>query len=296
MHKRVTIVTHSGKFHADDVFATASLILLFGKRPVVARIERTRDEAIIAVGDFVLDVGSVYDPLKERFDHHQTGGAGIRENGIPYAAFGLVWKKYGAVVAGSEEAALIIDKNIVQFIDCLDNGMGALKPVFADVMPYAIDEIIDMFNPSWRDASPDYDERFGEAVNFAAKILSREIKSAQDFLASREIVESAYENAQDKRIIVLDKNHPWGNILNRFPEPLLVVEPSYEHWRIGTVRNDTAIFEDRKKLPIAWAGKRDAELSAITGVSDSIFCHNKRFMAVAKSKEGAIALAQKALE
>ena len=296
MHKRVTIVTHSGKFHADDVFATATLILLFGKRPVVAHIERTRDEAVIATGDFVLDVGSVYDPLKERFDHHQTGGAGTRANGIPYAAFGLVWKKYGAVVAGSEDAASMLDKNLVQFIDCLDNGIGALKPVHADAMPYTVDEIIDIFNPSWRDASPEYDERFGEAVNFASKILSREIKNTQDFLASKEIIESAYENARDKRSIFLEKNYQWGNILNKFPEPLFVVEPSYEHWRVGTVRDNPTTFDDRKKLPEAWAGKRDAELAQASGVPDAVFCHNKRFMAIAKTKEGALALAQKALD
>ena len=206
MHKRVTIVTHSGKFHADDVFATATLILLFGKKPVVAHIVRTRDGSVIATGDFVLDVGSVCDPDKERFDHHQTGGAGTRANGIPYAAFGLVWKKYGAVVAGSEDAASMLDKKLVQFIDCLDNGIGALRPVHADAMPYTVDEIIDMFNPSWRDTSPEYDEHFSEAVNFAAKILSREIKNTQDFLASKEIIESAYENASDKRFIFLEKN------------------------------------------------------------------------------------------
>jgi uncharacterized UPF0160 family protein len=37
------------------------------------------------------------------------------------------------------------------------------------------------------------------------------------------------------------------------------------------------------------------ELAQVTGVADAVFCHNKLFMAVAKSKEGAIKLAELAL-
>ena len=48
-------------------------------------------------------------------------------------------------------------------------------------------------------------------------------------------------------------------------------------------------------LPESWAGKDGEELQKITGVPDAIFCHNKRFMASAGSREGAIALAQKAI-
>ena len=39
--------------------------------------------------DIVIDVGGQYDPDAGRFDHHQRGGAGERENGIPYSSFGL---------------------------------------------------------------------------------------------------------------------------------------------------------------------------------------------------------------
>lgn len=36
----------------------------------------------------VVDIGGVYDLETNHFDHHQIGGAGKRENGIPYAAIG----------------------------------------------------------------------------------------------------------------------------------------------------------------------------------------------------------------
>src|SRR3989344_2675707 len=87
------IVVHDGGFHADDVFSVAALLLYLSGD---AKVVRTRDPRIIESGDFVVDVGGVYDAERNRLDHHQTGGAGARTNGIPYAAFGLVWKKFGA--------------------------------------------------------------------------------------------------------------------------------------------------------------------------------------------------------
>ncbi|MEK7088001.1 MAG: MYG1 family protein, partial [Patescibacteria group bacterium] len=41
---------------------------------------------------------------------------------------------------------------------------------------------------------------------------------------------------------------------------------------------------------------RDAKLAEVTGVPDAVFAHRNRFMAVARSKEGAIALAKLALQ
>ena len=48
-------------------------------------------------------------------------------------------------------------------------------------------------------------------------------------------------------------------------------------------------------FPKSWSGKRGEELAEITGVKDAVFCHNDIFFAVAKSKEGAIELAKKAI-
>ena len=47
-------VTHNSTFHADDVFATATLSLLFGDD---ISFTRTRDADIIAGADIVYDVG-----------------------------------------------------------------------------------------------------------------------------------------------------------------------------------------------------------------------------------------------
>ena len=46
----------------------------------------------------------------------------------------------------------------------------------------------------------------------------------------------------------------------------------------------------------SWAGLRDADLAAVTGVPDAGFCHNGRFIAAAKSYEGIYAMALQALK
>ena len=119
MDKKVIIATHDGMFHADEVFAVAAILCFLDTAPVLATVVRTRDEDTIRKADFAVDVGSVYDTEKNRFDHHQEGGAGKRENGIldiPYASFGLVWRKFGYNIAGSPAVAELVDKNLVASI------------------------------------------------------------------------------------------------------------------------------------------------------------------------------------
>ena len=75
--------THAGKFHADDVFATALLQIL---RP---DIKITR--GFVVPDDFD---GIVYDVGFGMFDHHQEPRE-CRPNGVPYAALGLLWRVLG---------------------------------------------------------------------------------------------------------------------------------------------------------------------------------------------------------
>ncbi len=295
------IITHNGNFHADDVFGVATLLLHFAGEGKEPKIIRTRDPETIKTGDIVLDVGGEYDQERNRFDHHQIGGAGKRENDVPYASFGLIWKKFGPAIAGDSEVAELVDKNLVQFIDAADNGDGELKPFKADALPYTIKRAIDIFNPDWRDERQDFDGWFFQAVGFASGVLKREIEFAKMTLESRQAVAAAYQNATDKRIIVLDKEYQWEDILNKYPEPLFVILPRLGEenkivWRLGTVRDGRESFANRKDLPVEWAGKRNEELVKITDVADALFCHNKLFVAYTKSREGALALAKLALK
>ena len=59
-----TIITHDGKFHADDVFAVATLLLILRRESPSVSIVRSRDSALVARADFVIDVGGQYNEEK----------------------------------------------------------------------------------------------------------------------------------------------------------------------------------------------------------------------------------------
>jgi uncharacterized UPF0160 family protein len=73
-------VTHSGKFHCDEVFGYAVLRLALGDEH---ELRRTRKPDVIAAADIVWDVGGIYDADTKRFDHHQKG-APLRNDGAPF--------------------------------------------------------------------------------------------------------------------------------------------------------------------------------------------------------------------
>ena len=301
LSKETIIVTHSGSFHTDDVFAVAAITLFLKDTPY--KVIRTRDMEIIENGDFVVDVGNIYNSDKDRFDHHQQeGGAGKRDNGIPYSSFGLVWKKYGEELCGSKEVANSIERRLVFPIDASDNGMETYIKSSENLTPYTIHNIIEDFYPTWKEeeSGQDFDTAFVEVLKVAQKILLREIQKASDKKDGEVFVKKAYDEAEDKKIIVIDGRYPWETILLHCPEPLYVVSPDSQGndcWKIKAIREDPeASFKNRKDLPKSWAGKRDEELAEVTGVNDAIFCHNKLFIAVAGSKEGAITLAKMAVD
>ena len=292
--KKIRIITHSGTFHADEILAVASLQLLLKDKN--CEVIRTRDPNVILTGDYVVDVGSLYDPATNRFDHHQHGGAGERENGIPYSAFGLVWKEYGEQISGSKEVARAIDVQIGYPVDMGDNGMDYYKLVRIDTEPLLLQFMVAMFRPTWKN-NVSADERFAELVELMKRMLQLAIKNEHDNIEGGKLVETAYQNTEDKRVVVLDGPYPWQGTLAGHPEPLFVVKPKTQNtfWEVECVRDNPFGFANRKNLPEAWAGYRDQELAGITGVSDSVFCHNRRYIAVAESKEGALKLAQLAL-
>lgn len=288
--KKKICVTHNGSFHSDDLFATAALFILNNGN---IKIIRTRDPKWFEKGNYVYDVGGIYDSKINRFDHHQEKGAGMRENGIPYSSFGLVWKKYGEKICGSKELSDKIEERLVQSIDANDNGIN-LFDVKGEIAPYTIQDIFFNFRPTWQEEQ-DYDACFIKLLPFVVEILKREIIQMRDKLKAESIVRNAYEKAEDKRVIFFDGTYPWFETINEYSEPLYVISKKGETWRAEAVRKEKYKFETRKPFPEAWAGKRDGEMAKISGVSDAIFCHNGRFLIVAKSKEGIIELVKKAL-
>lgn len=285
--KIIKIGTHGGDFHPDEIGAIAILKIALDCQ---IEIYRTRDEKVLKTMDYLVDVGNVYDNEKY-FDHHQPGGAGKRNNGIPYASFGLMWKKFGLKLCSSKSIVDSIDKIFIQQIDAIDNGLNlgensiksAGLPFFAIVKAYrqlqGEDENI-------------ANDNFHELVDLIAKVLKRAIAGFEQELDDKTFVKDAYNDSEDKRIVVLGKLCQWESILRAYPEPIYAVFPKDDLWRVMTVED---FHFKRKSLPEKWAGLPKEELAKITGVKDAVFCHKNRFVVVAESREGAIALAKLAL-
>ncbi len=293
METKKILVTHNSKFHADDVFATATLKLRFGNDVTIIR---SRDASTIEKADIVYDVGGIYDPEKDRFDHHQPERAGNRPNGIPYASFGLVWKKYGPDICGSHEVADALDAYLVQAIDAPDNGVD-LFTLTRDIVPYLFSDGLYTFRPTWKEDSRRVDEGFFEAVAIAEKILARAIVQARDRIEGERAVIDAYNKAEDKRVIILDDRYPWEVVALTFPETLFVIAPRINdgQWNAEGVRVKKGSMECRIYFPEAWAGKYHQELADVTGIQGSVFCHLGRFMVTAKTKEDVLALVKMTL-
>lgn len=284
-----TIVTHNGNFHADDVFSIAALKCIFPSFKLI----RTRDLTLIANADIVIDVGGEYDADKGRFDHHQRGGAGERDNGIPYSSFGLIWKKYGVEICnGNQEVANSVDAGLVSVIDAID--CGHVEGIYEGI---SLSQTISMFNPTWQEEG-DFDSCFDEAVDFASRVLTRFIASSNGGISAKEIVAKAIDDAQDPRVIVLDKYVPWKRTVHALSEQALyILYPSQTgQWRIQTVPIEPGSFDDRKPLPTEWAGLSDKALQDVTGLDDAMFCHNGLFIAGAESFESTMKMALLALE
>ena len=285
----ITIATHNGNFHADDVFSIAALKHVYPSFTLI----RTRDLTLIAQADVVIDVGGEYDAQAGRFDHHQRGGAGERENGIPFSSFGLIWKQHGvAICQGNQDVAKSVDAGLVSTIDAVD--CGHVKGVAQGI---SLSNTISMFNPTWQEDSH-FDTCFDEAVDFASRVLERFIASASGGIAAKDIVAKAIDDAEDARLIVLEKYTPWKRTVHGLSkEALFVVYPSDTgQWRIQTVPVELGSFEDRKSLPKAWAGLSDKALQDMTGIDDAMFCHNGLFIAGAQSFESVMKMAAVALQ
>ena len=287
------IATHNGPFHCDDVFAVAVLLKLYPD----AEIVRTRDTEVMDVCDIVLDVGQIYDHDKKRYDHHQLGKAGERENGISYSALGLVWRHYGLEwCEDNKDLWQKIDGGFVTAIDADDNGQELYTLTEFEIGPIALWDVIKWFRPMYGEAFS-FDEGFMRAVEFATTVLLRYKTKCLAGLSLLQKVSVLYLEQPDKRAFVMEEHMPLGEFAEEATELLFTVYPDANHnWRISTVPKEKGTFKNRKDLPESWAGLSGEALADVTGVEDAVFCHNERFIAGAKTKEGVLKLLKLALE
>ena len=266
-------LTHGGKFHADDVFSTA---LLFYINPQIKILRKNQ-----VPDDFT---GLVYDIGRGAFDHHQKDSR-IRENGVPYAAFGLLWEALGADILG-EELAGQFDEEFVQPLDCNDNT-GEKNELAS---------LIGSFNPSW-DEEGGSDDAFFEAVSVAGKILEHKFlkyqangradEQVERVLLQHEQAVLAGEKPDEEKILVLKEFVPCQKKLKE-TEIEFVVFPSNRGGYCIQPQKREHSMNYKCSFPERWLGLEKEELQKESGLKSASFCHKGGFLMTVDTLEDAI--------
>lgn len=279
--KDANVITHSGEFHADDVFAVA--ILSFLKE---IKLTRTRDIEGVSNDTIIVDVGFEYDG-KRKFDHHQ-GLMIKRKNGENFASAGLIWMHYGKEILEKNNSQFkdkvfeVVDDELMSKIDAHDNGEAESE----------ISELISEFNPKLINELSSYDSYFIEAVMLARKIIENKIKTVESKYREYEEIKKEMDITKGNTVF-LKKYYPnWCEIVLEIDKKHKIDYCVYPYMNesvhiVCIPPNKRKKFEQRKPMPKEWAGLSGKELEQETGIKGTIFCHLKQFFMAVNSEETA---------
>lgn len=296
------LVTHSGGFHADELLSSVILTRLFPQ----ARLVRSRAPEWITAGAdrIIYDVGGKYDAAERIFDHHQRG-APLRDDGQPYSSFGLIWRHYGRdylAALGLPEAHMdtvhvSFDTSFVLPIDLVDNG--ALSPSIAGPLAgLTLSALLETLKPVFDETDPEADDRcFHAALAIARSFVEARIGQSAAKLRAEALVHQAIVETGKGRVLELPMGMPFRPAIMKAGADhlLFVVHPREKDWCLTGIRRAEEGFELRADLPMAWAGLTNGDLEAACGVEGASFCHNGRFIAAARTREAALAMAELAV-
>ncbi|MEG0804464.1 MAG: MYG1 family protein, partial [Pygmaiobacter sp.] len=141
------------------------------------------------------------------------------------------------------------------------------------------------FNPGW-DSTADADAHFYKATAFAKEILDNKIEQIRGDARAQKLVEAALAAMQDG-IAVLPRFAPWKRTAKGNSDVQFVVYPDQRGGYAAQAVDDPNSPERALKcpFPLAWAGLREGEIAAVSGIPTLRFCHKSRFLATAESKE-----------
>ncbi|XP_076288915.1 MYG1 exonuclease [Lasioglossum baleicum] len=325
MSANIKIGTHDGCFHCDE--ALACFLLKTLPRYKDAEIVRSRDLSILSTCDIVVDVGGKYDPSTHRYDHHmrdfkESVSTVMKKPGYDWkmklSSAGLIYCHFGHEIikllfpnmsdSDVERVFKKVYNTFIQEIDGIDNGV----PMFDGEAVYRIvtdiSSRVDFLNPSWNSKGVDSNQQFLKAVELTGQDFLQHLNYAVNvWLPARTIMEEAIQNRFEVdpsgEIVELSQGITWQEHLFRIEkeldiEPALkyIIFPDKNEYRIRAVPVAHSSFVCRVFLPEAWAGLRNEDLEATSGIEGAVFVHTVRFIGGHKTKDGAIMMARKSLE
>lgn len=279
----ITLVTHKGKFHSDDVMATAILKIFFEQEfKFKTNLVRTFTPKEDGYDDNTPNT-VVYDIGLGQYDHHQVGEDakhcirldkyldeyGVEHTSIrKHAAVGLIWNEIGVQWIGEKYAPVIYD-TIIRYVDDHDNGFGhnPLSTLISNLNPNTIEPTDEAF-----------DSCFNKAV-FYCTIFFMSTISHYKFIQKCEKTLAAEADKSDGVCLVTDYYLPGADDICRERHIPFYVYPNQRGgWCFKT------ICPDPKNMSVHLVDIPD-EVRTWTGVT---FLHPSCFLGSAVTKERAI--------
>lgn len=258
---------------------------------------------------------------KNLFDHHQSSfhDTFSKNYSTRLSSAGLIYKHFGEEIiknlTKSEQYLPVIHDRIyklfIEHIDAIDNGKSVSE---TGKVTYQISTDLSSrvghLNPSWNgDQSDSFrNEGFRKAMELTGTEFLQSVNSfVDDWLPARKFVKEAiydrFKYDKSGHIMHLDNYCPWIHHLFDIEKEEKIEGSIYyvlfadkDSYRIRAVPDQPGSFGNRLALPQEWRGKRDSELSEVSGIKDCVFVHNSGFIGGNKSFEGALQMARESLK
>lgn len=269
-------ITHSGKFHVDDVISTIFLSKL-KENIILIRVPTVKN--INIENKIVYDIG-----LGE-FDHHQKNRNGQRKNGIYYSSIGLLWNKFGKRyleslnVKNIDKTFQYIDDELIQYIDATDNMQ--IEYLENKISP----DFIKLCNPEWNENISE-DEAFINALKLADEFWNIYIKHSIAEVEAIDIILNKISKSKEC-YVVFDSEIPYRKAIKLYngnKVKYIILKSRRDGYEIRTLTDECKFKEELvKSVNINVAIN-------LTGINELIYVDNHAKLCCTKTLESAIQL------
>jgi uncharacterized UPF0160 family protein len=252
--------THAGRMHADETMGYVICQLA----DVCYDFVRLISLDDIPNDGLVADIGRIYDPPNLRFDHHQ--GLLLRDNGVPLATAGLLWRQYGHLVVRNrmetleywdaskiESVCRMVDASLIQGLDANDADNEyrvTAKCSSGDISVITLSDIIRMHNAQDVDNHSVQDGNFYRAALLLKSILISKVDSGIEYYQHGARIDEII-NIRNT-VAIIPKQLRWKRWVNtHYPALNYVIIPSHHpgsKWALVAVAPD--LFSREVKIPI----------------------------------------------
>lgn len=258
------VLTHDGRFHADELLAIAILQEALG-RPV--NIRRSRDSNAWTHADLLIDVGGAVNP----YDHHHRNNK-YHPNGIPYASCGLILD----AVEPDAKLRNQLYCDMLYTVEWEDNTVqGEVRSPNWDLKPNLL-AWVSHFQPMKEENPEEYTLRkyFDKALEMVTDIYRRVRKSAIIKIRNREIKDTTTYDVRDGVLWLKDNTTTHFRYCNEHPEIKATVSLDKGTYVIRPLHvgpNDPCL---RATFPSVWYGLSDFDLQRASRINGVIWCSN----------------------